>query len=545
MDMNVNFGKLYLDDVYKLFLNYTPSRLKIFEIVRHLHKYHTSALLYLLDNTKRKKNAKIYEPLNNDLIYKIEEKEEIVYKFCKYVTLNLDRCDSIHQILPLLIDYEKPIPNIDILKFLENFGSNYKDETDDDEDDDDDDDDNNTNDINNNDIKFLEKSNNIKIFKNNLSSEFYLIFLSNVKYFLLPDSMQLDRNETNITFSINIVKQFLLYYDSISYKNIQLENLDAKTFTRIIRPRNIRIYNYSEYDDNVNYIKQPLYHGFHVVINTINNVTRTYNRYGELKNNFTHMIQLKNLNATFEAVILFKNDLKELKSWRFIKNKIIQKNHLILVVVDVFRINHTMFTCLPFEERYKQINLITNDCIYSENDILTNYNKDSIDPVISGNVYRKKNSLCSESAFEYRQPLNKVYVFMNDCLETINEAHKSSLIYVDTYPNLEMSKYRTVCVVYSDDSKFFYVAQYNPTIFQYIHVGKIEKLQIDTNQIFKYNNVYIFIVNNKIPIKGLLLLRVYYNDAKDLNSIVGYELKSTTSIYDVPAFNTKDNLFNL
>lgn len=514
-----------------MFFNYSPSKLKTFEIIRHTNQLEMTVLIYLIENTKKSKFTQILLPkkckaqFETDIEFCLKSIRTHIYEYSITPTLGLDRCEVIYNVL--FENEIKPYYTTDVnmkfgrlniinfIKLLQNFRTKSQ----------------------------ITNDEYFQCLMHNLNSYDYSDFVKNIKNYLLPTYTQIDRNEHKLYTRNDTTRYFSNFYKKLQNESIEIHNINPKTFDTLWLPRPKRIY--QEIHTNSNYIRQPLYHGWHTIINFTGKTTRCYNRYGEILQTFLYGIKF-NKPATFEAIILPITKNKEIKSWRSLEH-----HDFVIIIVDIFRIEQTMFTNLPFIDRHSQIHQITNSKIRYENEIFEQYATNNIancfDPYITGFIYRKKSDLYFHRPIEYRFSLNRYYIYLKNLLYEYHGSIslKKNQMHLNVYPNFEMAKYRTVCIAYADDTDFFYICKYRPELFQYVYVGKIRKLPSEKENLSQteYKQQYIFVINAQIEIKGVLLLRIYYNDTNDYNSLMGYEKKITTSIYDIPAYNTRNDLF--
>lgn len=570
-----NYSNQTLAKLMRIFENYSSSKLRIFEIVRHLNVYHTAALIYLLENVRQnhkidcikfadETNASPINDVNKTSVKRARKTTGIDYRIMKKFTLNCKQVTVVHSILPdeihshangdkTIVDFLKQFECLNVYvgekkrRGCREYSSRiYK---------------------NNNNMDHT-----FELFSHNLSTELYSKFLADVKTYLVFDYFSNECKATVYkTYASTTLSKFLEYYDVIRFRKLPIT--DSKTLMYILRPRHTTIYDEIQMVGTVgkidDYIRQPFYHGFRVVVNCSNGKSRVYNVYGELQQNNINLSQYNfrstenlNLNATFECVVLNLYNGK-LKSWRCAA----KGKRFILIVVDVFRIETNVLTEKPFWMRQSVIDSIANkfnkDFIWTESQIVQHINllkcssideaqSMSFDPVIVGHVYRHKQSLPHEPSYEKKFALNRVYSFMKHQLIHVSDNKvdadflNDKLLNVDIYANLEMARFRTTCIAYADDLHKIYIATYDPTTFQFRHAGTIEKFMFHINKRMKFSKrQYVFVENSPLDkIQGTLLLRVYYNNHEDVDSIVGYEQKFTSSVYDIPPYNTKHNLFS-
>lgn len=504
---------IYLSDVFKIFHNYEHSKLRLFEIIRIFHPHHIAALIYLIENIKKSKSIEPYIPKNLNL--HVELKNEKL-NFTDKTTFNLNRCNVLTNIFPSVCS-KKDCNELTILEFIKLFKTkDYKTTFD-----------------------FYSK-----ILLNNLCTDLYNSLIQNITI-QFPDFMQNDRNEFEKN-NTPLVQKFLDYYKIISNESNLISNLNPRNFRYIFRKKNIQIL---QKPLNIkNYVLQPLYQGFSLVIYTTKNYTRAYNRYGELVKSWLYD-EFFNIDATFEIILLPTNAKNVLKSWRYWE----YKNDYKIIVVDVFRIENQMFTHLPFSERSKQIPLIKGKNVIDHSELNTiekiedEYHKNvNLYNSIVGIMFKKKINTCEKQSKAFYFNLNFYYDFLKDkhCKFDGSVSILPNQLHYSMHIKYEMADYRTVCIVYGDDDEYFYVCSFDYNVLQFKHVGMIPKLKCDCKK-YKYYTVNLYIINSQVNIKGVIYLRVYFNRlTHSENKIVGYELKKTTSMYDIPAkFENMVSLF--
>lgn len=495
---------IYLSDVFKIFHNYEHSKLRLFEIIRIFHPHHIAALIYLIENIKKSKTVEPYIPKNLNLYLEIMDKK---LDFTNKTTFSLSRCTVLTNIFPN-IEFKKNSNELTILEFIKLFKrKDYK-----------------------NNIDFYSK-----LLLNNLCTDLYNSLIQNITV-QFPDYMQNDRNEFEKN-NTPLVQKFLDYYKIISNESYQNINLNPRNFRFMFRRKNKQIY---QKPTNIEqYILQPIYQGFSLVIYTTKRYTRAFNRYGELIKSWLYDEPF-DIDATFEIILLPTNTKDKTKSWHYWDHK----NGYKIIVVDVFRIENQMFTHLPFSERSKQIPFIQGKNVVSYNNLDTiekiedEYTKNInlFNPIV-GIMFKKKTNTIEKPSKSWYFNLNFYYDFLS------NKHHKfdgnvsilPNQLNYSIYIKNEMADYRTVCIIYSDDDNFFYICSFDYNVLQFNHVGVIPKLKHD-NKKYKYSSTNLYVTNEKSVIKGIMYMRVYFNRMSNCeNKIVGYEFKKTTSMYDVPA----------
>lgn len=191
------------------------------------------------------------------------------------------------------------------------------------------------------------------ILMHNLGTTFYGSFVGHIETLLLPENLQSDRNDTSRMESITA--RFLQYHKMIT--EWHMLKLDSRSLRFVMIPPAQRIYNpnallenATSYDD---YVFQPLYQGFHVVVYGSCQETRCYNRYGELIHNIGYNLKLP-LNCTFEGVILPLDHKQRIRSWRYWNFR----HSYIIYIVDVFRFEQEVLLDKPFKTRIVYADMI-------------------------------------------------------------------------------------------------------------------------------------------------------------------------------------------
>lgn len=456
---------------------------------------------------------------------------------------------------------------------------------------------------------------NSKILLNNLTTIQYKKFNIKLKS-IFHDYMQDNRNEAALgkQFKSSLVKLFVDYYNTLAVTagnggvcggsgsgggdndddvdgdggggsgdgrgGKQIPNLQLFSSRYVIRPQNNRLQR--PYDGgngaaaaaastSSKFIAQPLYCGYRLVICTAGNhipYTRCFNRHGSLIKSLLYDEKF-NVPATFEAILMPVDGVtNELKNWRTFqllgqnrtqRQRRRQQNYAV-IVVDVFCVNGKSLLHYPFRERVKFIGQINGDHVRAiDNSLIDTHAacKNLFSPC-GGIVYRRADHHVFDPADEFRYPLTQTYRFSRNTCETMVGGFSllPNILNYDLHICFEMADYRTVCMAYNDDEKFLYICRYHRKLFQFVHVGQIEKLPYDSTE-YQYPFETLYVINAKIPVKGVLYFRVYYNIESVANanvavnsntqeqsrfSIVGYESKLTTTRHDLSAdsANTTD-----
>lgn len=101
-----------------------------------------------------------------------------------------------------------------------------------------------------------------------------------------------------------------------------------------------------------------------------------------------------------------------------------------------------------------------------------------------------------------------------------------------------MVKHREIIIVYAHDDENLYACYFDRDEKQFIHALTINYTYLSIPKI-SYRQPF-YVKNCKTEPMGYALVRVYYNDFSDLNTIIAIDVKKTISIYNIPY---KSNLF--
>lgn len=521
-----------VSDLLKVFDNYEPSRTRVWEIVRTIHPVHCAALLYLLENVSKSRkittlklptsedDANAVGLLGSDSDSNSAPTPDRVYKTAVTPTLNLTRVTVTRQLRPVqhgdsyIYDLRDARGNLTIIGLMHIVRDNNVFER-----------------------LTLEE----RVAMHNLRTAYYTQFVHNVQHFLLPDDMHCNRNEFESADMRNITQKFLQYYHTLGVTDNDTRsdaslyyggNLNPKSFRYITRPP-CRQMDRRPVDLESNYIVQPLYQGYRVVINSNEQETRCYNCYGDLLQGFLCDVRFT-ANATFEAIVLPLDRDQRLRSWRYgVHNKA-----MAIFVVDVFRVDHNILVHLPFDKRAAYITRIGGDnvrqlpteCTWDSLERSYHSRSDLFDPVV-GVVVRHKRDSCADPPQAYRFSMTTCYDFLTN---TINRLAGSVSLkeFQRVHFNLDMADRRTVCTVYAHDELHYYVCTFDRRRYQFIHCAVLDRLSDIARRAPKYRSEPIYVIGAKRVPMGVMFLRVYYS--KNDLSIVGFEQKLTTSMYDVP-----------
>lgn len=509
---------LLVSDLLKVFDNYEPSRTRVWEIVRTVHPVHCAALLYLLENVSKSRKATALKlPTSEDKV----PAPDRVYKTAVKPTLNLTRVTVTRQVRPVpqhgnsyIYDLRDACGNLTVIGLMHIVRDNNAFER-----------------------LTLEE----RVVMHNLRTAYYTQFVHNVQHFLLPDDMHCNRNEFETADIRNITQKFLQYYHSLGVTDNDTRsdagfyycgNLNPKSFRYITRPP-CRQMDRRPVDLETDYIVQPLYQGYRVVINSNERETRCYNCYGDLLQSFLYDVRFT-VNATFEAIVLPLDRDKRLRSWRYgVHNKT-----MAIFVVDVFRVDHHILVHLPFGERAAHIQRIGGDnvrqppteCTWDSLERSYHSRADLFDPVV-GVVVRHKQASCADPPLAYRFNMTTCYDFLTNTVTRL-AGSVSLKEFQRVHFNLDMADRRTVCTVYAHDETHYYVCTFDRRRYQFVHYAVLDRLTDIARRKPKYRQEPIYVIGAKCIPMGVMFLRVYYSK-HDL-SIVGFEQKLTTSMYDVP-----------
>lgn len=509
---------LLVSDLLRVFdENYEPSRTRVWEIVRTVHPVHCAALLYLLENVRKSRRA---TPLQLPANGTDDERHfpSRSYETAVRPTLNLTRVTVTRQLTPSTLDGEAYIydtrdaaGNLTVMGLLHVVRDCA------------------------NERLTLEE----RVAIHNLRTHYYTRFVDNVRYFLLPDDMQADRNEFGTVDARSVTEKFLHYYRSLTAGDASLYYggyTNPKSFRYITRPVLRRIDRRPVDSDN-DYVVQPLYQGHRVVINCNERETRCYNCYGELLQGFMYNARFT-VNATFEAIVLPLDRDGRMRSWRYGAHNN-DKAHRVVVVVDVFRIDHRIMVDSPFVERAAHITSVggthvhvppPTECTWESLERAYYRRTDLYDPIV-GVVLRRGQDTCAEPPRAYRFNMTTCYDFLTNRVHRL-AGSVALREFQRVHYNLDMADRRTVCTVYAHDESYYYVCTFDRQRFQFVHCAVLERLSDIARRRPKYTCESVYVLGARREVMGVMFLRVYYS-AHD-RAVVGFEHKLTTSMYDVP-----------
>lgn len=511
---------LLVSDLLRVFdEKYEPSRTRVWEIVRTLHPVHCAALLYLLENVKRSRNA---TPLRLPSPPEVEEARlegaERTYETAVRPTLNMTRVAVTRRLIPATRDGDPYVydtrdasGNLTVIGLLHVVRDGAREP-----------------------LTLQER-----VALHNLRTHYCTQFVNNVRYFLLPDDMQANRNDFGTVDARSVTEKFLHYYHSLAAdgdKSFYYGGyLNPKSFRYVTRSPLTAI-DARPADSERDYIVQPLYQGYRVVVNCNERETRCYNCYGELLHGFLYNARFT-VNATFEAIVLPVDPDGRTRSWRYGAARTDRNKAHVLVVVDVFRIDHQLLVQSPFCERAVHIRSVGGThvrlCANSDWDALERsyYGRaDLYDPVV-GVVVRHKRSGCGDPPRAYRFNMTACYDFLTDRVHrlagsvTLREFQR-------VHFNLDMADRRTVCTVYAHDESHYYVCTFDRKLYQFVHCAVLDRRSDVARRRPKYTSETLYVVGARVMPMGVTFMRVYYTERD--RTIVGFEQKLTASMYDVP-----------
>lgn len=534
---------LYISDIFKIFHNFEASRLKLWEIVRTYDPIEFAQFLYLLDNiTKfsRRECVELDETMLRDFCqYYIDgddstdeqSKPNYTITIDSSPTLRLERVttangdifwnDTVHNDTFCLADpktFKRHPMDVTISSVMTNIRTK------------------NAQNIDNPYERILQ---------HNLGTKYYGNFILKIQYCLFMDSLQTDRNEINSSNQSSIVTNFLEFYSILQRK--QFQDGDPRNLRFLIVPPPKRIMDINEINKR-DYIVQPLYQGFHVVIYSSDTETKAYNRFGELHQQLAYSMRTTK-NCTFEAIVLPMDSNDNVRSWRYWP----YRKKILIYIVDVYRMEQTILTNVPFCERIKYIDAIEQITTANQSVILrkipktlgdwssieTKYikNRDIFDPIV-GVVLRKPTDTLKTPSLAYKFNVTCCFDLLRSEIVDVPNVNVLKQLHIQQmHINFEMADYRTTCVAYGHCNRFIYLCEYDRNIHQFVHFARIHRLPYEFDEpTYRPENVYI--VNHQTTPQGLLYLRVYYDVSF---KILGYDVKLTDCRYNVPYTNP---LFN-
>lgn len=571
---------LYLTDILKIFNDFEPSRLKIWEIVRTYNYVDFVKFIYLLENVKTerrrphimvdgealygkrisaliqnqfgnvqgldtglqfKRRIDNESPCVNDEFETVSSKinlslEHTVWRnmdilwakstdqqVCEEKALYRTSADALDQI-QMLQTHLPGSRNISIHELIENIRLNHVGSD-----------------------NLLER-----IVTHNMGTTHYSKFLTTLKYLLFTANQQDSRNDTtDITQSC--VTQFIAFYKMIHYQNSH--DIDPRGFRFLIMPRLRRVTTRNLHEIYRNQlpnkiIYQPLYQGLNVIVYSSPVETKCYNQYGELQSGLGYSIRSP-VNCTFQAIVLPVDSLGNIRSWRYWT----YRTTYILYVVDVLRYEQTVLTNQPQAKRLEYIRRI---CKRSSNNtfllripkefssweaIEKRYikHRDIYDPIV-GVVLRDSTSIINDEPknvpIEFRFNIMYAYDMYDEQITNLNpdNAQMPSIDYDlgRLFLNYDMSSYKTICLAYGHCDTFIYIMRYDRNIHHFIHCGRLRRLPYEYSNLLYQRSELIYVLNCCIRPMGVLYLRVYYNENYQ---VLAYDTKPLDGRYKSPYHN--------
>lgn len=503
---------LLVTDLLRVFENYEPSRTRVWEIVRTVHPVHCAALLYLLENVTRKRASvpiTIKDDDDDDGDGASADAGERITE--TRPTLNTTAATVTRQLLPR-DDHDDALTARDARGSLTVVGllRSVRDGV----------------------LRGRSLATAERVAVHNLCTDHYARFAENVRWYLLPDEMQGDRNEFDSVAGQRggVTERFLRYHRSLAGRYCYL---NPKSFRYVTRPPCRRVY---ERPVGGVYTVQPLYSGYRVVINSNDRSTRCYSTYGTLLQGLLYGARFT-ANATFEAIVLPVDADGRLRSWRYAAAGRRRRCRMAVIVVDVFRVDHRILVQSPFAERAEYIARIDGELVWrppsADWDTLERryYDRaDLYDPIV-GAVARRSDAACADPPLAYRFNLTACYDFLTDTVDrlagsvTLREFQR-------VHFNPDMADRRTVCTVYAHDESRYYVCKFDRRRFQFVHCAVLDRLSDVAGGRPKYAGEPVYVLGAKRLPLGVMFLRVYYTAST--RRVVAVERKLTTSMYDVP-----------
>lgn len=596
VDNDSNFAKrLLIKDLLKVFDNYESSKCLLWEIVRTFHPIHTAALLFCMENiTKSYKSSTLsvktepslrstnnlnHRDENNDVrLMEIDEStttaQRGVVLCCTRPTLRLKRCERDYVNLPSFKDMTDVTAGRDrfnnltifgLIRMLQNpttttMANDYNDDK--------------------NNCTVYER-----IVMHNLRTRAYTQFSQNLLHQLLPEHMQQSRHEassinkrmmaSNDSEEIGMHVKFLQFYESFYNDGASLQR-EARTFRQLNRPRPALVY---EKPSNMHdYCVQPRYVGYNVVINAAKTNTRTYNRYGELLHSVLYQKRFP-MHATFEAMLVPLDESGRPRSWRYARSHrnngdgstsrttsnvmgIMTCQNFALYVVDVFRVRDKLLINEPFHRRVGYARLLECENVHVCDtragddrghalwDALERGHNEptTLDPFapINGVVLRGKNDTALCRSRQYVFSSNVIYNFQKNALTRVS-GDCSMRLALDAYFSPDMAELCTVVTIYAHDDQFYYVCRFDRNLFTFVHDVCLDRVCDVWRTRLRYTKDKVYVQDAKLMPMGMAFLRIYHNDNRDFKNvrhdsrrtIVAYESKITTSMYDVPFKRTR------
>lgn len=405
-----------------------------------------------------------------------------------------------------------------------------------------------------NDIRYQRPPNNIvqRIIAHNIGTYDYHRLIRYIRFLLFTDNLQSDRSLPHVK-TPSVVESYIQFYRMMQFRETP-DNADPRAFRfmmvakhRRVQTRELAAIYGTEADIPRDLHVQPLLQGFHVVVYSSAEETKCYNCYGDLIVGLGYKNRCK-INCTFEAVILPTDKKHNLRSWQYWK----MRTNYIMYVVDVFRVNQKVLTQEPFRTRIKYADaIVANSTCFMKLPVhLDSWSsiekyylqcEDLYSPIV-GVVLRDGDSVYDASTM-YKAPVefrfNLVYSFdlLNSQIVKL-PVDMQPVDYVNRlHLNFEMADYKTVCLAYGHSENYIYLCHYNRHLHQFEHIGRLQRIAYEFSKL-EYQSQKLFVVNCRVLPRGMMLLRVYYNQRKQ---VIGYDAKWSDNRYKLPYHNSLYN----
>nr|WOJ45378.1 GrBNV gp48-like protein [Apis mellifera nudivirus] len=544
---------LKLSDIFLMFHYFEPSRAKLWEMTRRYNPIHIAAFLYLLSITRVRKSIAKKEAVR-DPITLIESE---LKSFCNYRVFNINQSLTVDWVECLLLNedilaerviVQKPkdslcnvrsaryhvydITVLQLIRYLQRciHGDNG-----------------------------VLRNRFADIIAHNLATKLYQMFLENISFMLFSDNLHSSRGELSDLASRCVVQEYLRFYKMMHHRDAIVE---PNKFRFVVIPRpTLVIDRPNELNTVGEYIFQPWYRGFHVIVNTTPTKTRCYNRHAELLQGWLAS-ERYNFHSCFEAIILPTSRCNNTyRSWRYWQYRYSYR----IMVVDVLRYEGIDLLNVPFESRLSYISRIrskhtcvaltsrswqeieqlntTNDDMYSSirgiiarhklHVPLGRYDPNS-DEIIRQEVEETQPcilaaQLSQVSIFGYIFP---VRILGYDLYQRCHILSTTSLTnYRCPHYNLDVAPNSFVVQVYAHLSSRYFICAYNIAAHQFEHVATLRRIESDI-VVPRYRAERVYIVGAQVKTRGLLYMRLYFDTR--WQHFLGYEHKPTLGKYDVP-----------
>lgn len=515
---------LRLRDVFRFMRDIEYSRLKIYEIVRRYDPIHVAAFFYVLENVTSVNKKKADEPLDYTSSSSIDDDDDdddvnerwLDHEFAPK-QLMLSRVEMTRDsafAICTTVDNASSLSgfgDIDILDFVSLIKR-----------------------VSDNEVAItpIERSMlsqpRVRCLLNNATTPYYQAFLRRVNYLLFSDNMQHERDVHYARDSV--ATRFLRFYKMMMH----LGNvLDPKMLRYTAIPRSRRVYDTPLANE---YVAQPMYHGFHVIVSVNGKCAKTYNRYGEYRYIILRDLDISK-NCSFVALILPLDKRRRERSWRYWR----YRSDYRLYVVDVLRYESSSLLDSPFEQRYAYAEQVVEGAsservrvaptISSVARFRSEYEqrRDPYDSVI-GVYYRRTNSRLTDATDVHaRFDVVVAYDLRDRCIVEARESMKFDAMHF----SLDMAPRAILCVIYAHDRASLFTCVYDADKHDFVHAARMRRAPCDVDEP-RYQAERIYVRGARALVRGVSLYRVYYtNEFK----VLGYERKITDGKFDLPRDN--------